>query len=91
MSELNPDNPLVQDLREHWMKLCAILMSKQGARQVRINLYDIEKLSKKFAPDAPVVVVRIENAKTPNEELVLELTDMTSGEKLMRDFESRQN
>jgi hypothetical protein len=91
MSELNPDNPLVGALREHWQKICAILMSKQKAREVRINSYDIDKLSKAFAPDAPAVVAHIENAGTPQQEIVLRLMDQTTAVKLMRDYEKGNN
>jgi hypothetical protein len=91
MAEMNPDNPLVASLREQWQKMCGLVMSKMDVREVRINSGDVDKLAKMFAPDFPAVVVQIENANSPNEELVIRLMDQMTAEKKMREFESRKN
>jgi hypothetical protein len=91
MAELNPENELVIALREQWQKMCGLVMSKLKVREVRINVYDIGKLQGMFAPDEPAVVVHVEKAGTPDEELVIELMDQTRASKMARDFDSRKN
>jgi predicted site-specific integrase-resolvase len=89
MNEINPDNELLTALRDQWQKLCAMVMSKTKQKQIRINRYDIQKLEKMFDPHAPAVVVHVEKANTTDEEIVLDLIDMPTAEKMASDWEKR--
>lgn len=43
MGELNPNHPVTRELREQWHKLCALVMFKFGATEVRITTADMER------------------------------------------------
>lgn len=44
MTELNPNHPVTQAVHDHWHKLCALLMHKQGLQRVVITAEDIKAL-----------------------------------------------
>ena len=46
MSELNPNHGVTQELREQWHKLCALVLFKSGAKEIRITAEDIERFTK---------------------------------------------
>lgn len=44
MNELNPNHPVTQQVREQWHKLCALVLFKTGATEIKITSSDIERL-----------------------------------------------
>lgn len=45
MSELNPNNPIVQQARAHWHKIAALIMVKLDRKQILITQEDLDKFS----------------------------------------------
>lgn len=43
--ELNPTNPVVLQAHEHWHKIAALIMVKQGLTELRLTAADVEKLA----------------------------------------------
>lgn len=79
MAELNPDNLLVKALREQWQKLCAIVMHKQGMREINITREDIEAFVGMFEGELPVILVQ-----EKGEVIVLKLVKWSDAEKLAK-------
>lgn len=53
--ELNPEHPVTKAAHQHWQKICALLMFKQGIRQIDITDADIRSLN--ALTEMPVVVL----------------------------------
>lgn len=41
MSEINPNHPVTNEVRDQWHKFCAILMFKFGLKEVEITIADL--------------------------------------------------
>lgn len=39
---LNPNHPVVQEVQDQWYKLCAILIHRSGATEVKITWSDVD-------------------------------------------------
>jgi len=52
--ELNPTHPVTAGLHDHWHKLMAIAMRKQGLKELTITVQDLEAVA--TLPEMPVVV-----------------------------------
>lgn len=44
MSEINPNHPMTTFARDHWYKLCALLVNRLPDGEARITAADIEAL-----------------------------------------------
>jgi hypothetical protein len=44
MSEINPNHPVTQEVRDQWHKICAILLNSIGIVEFEITQQMIEKL-----------------------------------------------
>lgn len=42
MSEVNPNNPMTQAMRDEWSKIAALLMHKLGESDVTLTVEDLE-------------------------------------------------
>lgn len=58
MSEINPNHPVTNEVREQWHKFCAILMFKFGVKEVEITISDLEAFQKQ---DHTSIAVKPEN------------------------------
>lgn len=81
--EVNPENELLVSMRGQWQAMCGLIMSKFKTREIRIGMWDIDKLNKMFSPATAAVVMQVENPGTPDETIVLKLMDQPSATKLM--------
>jgi hypothetical protein len=43
--EINPNHPVVQEMREQWYKMCAILLFKSGVTKIEITASDVERFA----------------------------------------------
>lgn len=43
--EINPNHPVTREIRDHWYKVCAILMQKMGENDVEITTMDVAALA----------------------------------------------
>lgn len=62
MTEINPNNPLVQALHDQWSKLLAIVLDKYDLTEVQISAADIEHFSYRFGGETPVIAVEVKGA-----------------------------
>ncbi len=76
MMELNPNHPVTAANREHWHKLCALLMVKQGLTTVEFTMADVARL---HGSDAAIVVDEREGR------LRLHMMPMQEAERLARE------
>lgn len=53
--ELNPESPALTAARGQWHKICALLMHKQGLKEVTITMQDIGELAQ--SPDGMPYIV----------------------------------
>jgi len=74
--ELNPNHPVVEETRDQWHKLCAILMHKFGRKHVEITSSDIDTLA--YSGQAIVIDMR-------GGRCVLRLVSMEEGQRLARE------
>ena len=44
MSERNPNHPVTRAAHDHWHKIAAIIMAKQGLKEIEITAADVELL-----------------------------------------------
>lgn len=44
-SELNPNHPVTQEIRDHWHKIAAILLYKMGRTRIDITSDDVQSLN----------------------------------------------
>lgn len=42
--ELNPNNKVVAQVRQHWHKIAALIMVKMGKTELQITMDDVKKL-----------------------------------------------
>lgn len=45
MSALNPNHGVVREVEDHWYKLCAVVLFKSGAREIKITTDDMERFA----------------------------------------------
>lgn len=82
MAELNPENELVQAVRDQWQKIAALLLYQlKGTGVVRIGVNDIEKFTNLFKGDMPTILMKIEG-RGREEEIVLQIVSAKEGKKL---------
>lgn len=57
INELNPEHPVTSAMHDHWHKIVALIMYKQGLKEVKITMDDMHELQKQYANTMPVVIV----------------------------------
>lgn len=77
--ELNPNNPLVRQARDHWHKIAALIMIKQGLKEIRFSIKDVEKLS---AGNVNIVIDGRQGRLTGD--LIVKIVDDTTAAELAR-------
>lgn len=80
--ELNPNHPVTQEVRDHWHKIVAVLMTKFGVTDVEILEEDVAKL----AGNNRAVVVDCRNGK-----FFIRMMSMEQGRELLQKQERKQN
>ncbi len=74
--ELNPNHPATTRVRDHWHKICAILMLKFGKTDVEITLEDLELI----ADNEKAIVIDERGGRC-----FIRLVTMEEGERLARE------
>lgn len=77
--ELNPNNPIVVQAREHWHKIAALIMVKLGLTELRISPADLEKLA-----GGNVNIVLDGREEKATGELVIRIVDNKTAAELAR-------
>lgn len=63
MPEVGPDHPVVEELREHWQKIAALIMWKLNVKRVEILEDDIISLAMSDPRGMPVILAHAKNDK----------------------------
>ncbi len=79
MTELNPNHPVTQEIRQHWHKLCAIALFTLDVRELEITVEDMEKFTRELGDDAAIVV------KAKGKILTLKLVKGEEAKRLVKD------
>lgn len=77
-SELNPNHPVTQEMRENWHKIAAIIMHKMNVKHLTIDSGDVQRLSEWL--DGGAIC-----AKPKGEVLEIFLVDATEAQRLARE------
>jgi hypothetical protein len=77
MSELNPNHPVTNAIRELWYKMAAVMLHKYDLGEVVITSKDLDQLTQVFGGELPVVAVIAKD-----DGLHLKLVTETEGKRL---------
>lgn len=78
MSEINPNHPVTQEVREIWHKIAALMLHKSGKKEMTITIADLQAWERDY-PNGAVVI------KANNFDFRLWLVTAEEGEKLARE------
>lgn len=79
MHEMNPNHPVVIEMREQWHKLCAIMLHRFGRSDAEITAEDIQRFTDDLGPEGAIV------CDTRGGRLVLRLVNGEQAKRLARE------